>query len=83
MFGSYGLNRFVCDVLEELRTHLKIAVRDERELNMAMSLIEEAQVLVNRMEAALHDLNDLEQLHKEIKERKKELKELEEKKDEL
>ena len=43
------------------------------------SLIEEAQILVNRMEAKLYDIKDLDTLHDKIKEKKKELKDLEDK----
>ena len=37
------------------------------------SLIEEAQILVNRMESKLLDVKDLETLHEKIKEKKQEL----------
>ena len=70
----YGLNRFVCDVLEEMRTSVKT-------LNFAMipSLIEEVQTMANRMEMALEDLKDLKRLKDEIHEKKEELKKLEKK----
>ena len=50
-------------------------------LNFAMllSLIEEAQTMANRMEAALGDQKDFEALKKRIREKKDELKKLEEK----
>ena len=65
---NYGLNRFVCTVLEEMRQCTKT-------LNFSLmpSLIEEAQILVNRMESKLLDVKDLETLHEKIKEKKKEL----------
>jgi hypothetical protein len=69
----YGLNRYVCDVLREMRT-----CHETRNYTYLPSLIEEAQVLVNRMEAALHDTKDLKHLHAEIKKKKKELEELQE-----
>ena len=49
----YGLNRYVCDVLEEMRTSVKT-------LNFAMipSLIEEVQTMANRMEMALEDMKE-------------------------
>ena len=70
----YGLNRYICDVLEEMRTSTKT-------LNFALipSLIEEVQTMANRMEMALHDMKDLEQLKMNIVEKKEELKKLEKK----
>jgi len=69
---TYGLNRYVCTVLEEMRQCTK-------NLNFSVlpSLIEEVQILVNRMESKLHDLKDLETLRKEIQVKKFELKKLE------
>ncbi len=65
----YGLNRYVCDVLEEMRTSVKT-------LNFAMipSLIEEVQTMANRMEMALEDMKDLKSMKDEIHEKKEELK---------
>ena len=70
----YGLNRYVCDVLEEMRTSVKT-------LNFAMipSLIEEVQTMANRMEMALSDMKDLERLKMSIVEKKEELEKLEKK----
>jgi len=70
----YGLNRYICDVLEEMRTSVKT-------LNFAMipSLIEEVQTMANRMEMALSDMKDLEHLKMSIIEKKEELKKLEKK----
>lgn len=66
-------NRFVCDVLSEMRECVK-TLRFDR----FSGLIEEAQTMVNRMEAALHDQNDLnwarDELH-DLKKKKKKLKE--------
>jgi len=65
----YGLNRYICEVLEEMRTCTKT-------LNFAVipSLIEEVQTMVNRMEMALSDMKDLETLKDDIHEKKEELK---------
>ena len=71
---TYGLNRYVCTVLEEMRKCLTT-----HNFSVLPSLIEEAQILVNRMEAKLHDIKDLDTLHDKIKEKKKELKDLEDK----
>jgi hypothetical protein len=70
----YGLNRYICDVLEEMRTSTKT-------LNFAMipSLIEEVQTMANRMEMALADMKDLERLKMSIVEKKEELEKLEKK----
>jgi len=70
----YGLNRYICDVLEEMRTSVKT-------LNFAMipSLIEEVQTMANRMEMALADMKDLERLKMSIVEKKEELEKLEKK----
>jgi predicted nucleotidyltransferase len=67
----YGLNRYVCDVLEEMRTSVKT-------LNFAMipSLIEEVQTMANRMEMALSDLKDLKLLKEDIVDKKEELESL-------
>ena len=70
----YGLNRYICEVLEEMRTCTKT-------LNFAVipSLIEEVQTMANRMEMALSDMKDLETLKDDIHEKKEELKVLEKK----
>ena len=70
----YGLNRYVCDVLEEMRTSVKT-------LNFAMipSLIEEVQTMANRMEMALEDMKDLKGLKDEIHNKKEELETLKDK----
>ena len=70
----YGLNRYICEVLEEMRTCTKT-------LNFSIipSLIEEVQTMANRMEMALSDMKDLESLKDNIHEKKEELKELEKK----
>ena len=70
----YGLNRYICDVLEEMRTSTKT-------LNFAMipSLIEEVQTMANRMEMALSDMKDLKALKEEIVDKKEELEKLKDK----
>ena len=71
---SYGLNRYLCDVLSEMRTCTETS-------NYAYlpSLIEEAQVMGNRMEASLYDKNDYTSIKKMIAEKKVELKKIEKK----
>ena len=70
----YGLNRYICDVLEEMRTSTKT-------LNFAMipSLIEEVQTMANRMEMALSDMKDLKVLKEEIVNKKEEYETLKDK----
>jgi hypothetical protein len=71
-YSSYGLNRTMCDVLNELRK-----CYETRNFANMLSLVEEVQSMGNRMEAALYDIKDLKSLHKDIKKAKKELKALE------
>lgn len=61
-------NRTLCDVLSDMRKCFKTL--NFSQLN---SLIEEAQILGNRMEAALWDQKDVTQLQKEKSELKSEV----------
>ena len=78
-------NRYLCDVLEEMRTTTKTL-----NFGMLLGLIEEVQTAGNRMEAALEDKRDAGDLRDEIhnlkRERmklKKEIEKLEDTLDEL
>ena len=71
-------NRTLCDVLEEMRKAGKT-----RNYSYLEGLIEETQMLANRMEAALWDQNDLKRMLNEKKELKEELKKLRVKKKSL
>lgn len=66
-------NRFICDVLSEMRKCL-----GSLNLSYMDGLIEEAQSLANRMEAALADKKDFSHYSKRVSELKKQIKELEE-----
>jgi len=55
-------NRTLCNVLEEMRVAYKT-----RNFSYLLGLIEEAQVMGNRMEAGLWDQNDLETAREEVK----------------
>lgn len=68
------LNRTVCDVLEEMRTCLKV-------LNFSMfpSLIEEVQIMAQRMEGSLWDQKEITRLREEEKALKKKIKALKKK----
>lgn len=68
---SYYINRTLCDVLEDMRKCIKT-------LNFAAmgSLIEEVQILGNRMESAISDKGDIKSMNAEWRELKKKVKEL-------
>jgi|GEM_PF-6819013 len=68
----YGLNRTLCEVLDEMRSLLKYT----QSVDTLKSLVEEAQVMGNRMEAKLKDSKDWSELHESIAEKKHELREL-------
>lgn len=68
-------NRTLCDVLKEART-----CYETRNFSYLLGLLEEAQVMGNKMEAALYDQSDLKYAEKELK---KVNKKLEEQKDKL
>ena len=61
-------NRLVCRVLYEMRDCSKT-----RNFSYLDGLIEEAQVLVNRMESKLMDQKDLDELNESIRESKSDL----------
>lgn len=65
-------NRFLCDVFEEMRK-----AHETANFSYLPGLIEEAQYMGNKMEAAIEDKNDLKRYECDISELKKEKKELE------
>ena len=65
----YGINRTMCDVLEEMRTCSKT-----KNYGYLDSLISEAQHLANRMESALYDIKDFRQMKEDMDKLKKKLK---------
>ena len=58
---TYGTNRYICEVLREMRK-----CYETRNFSYLLGLIEEAQTLANRMEAAIQDVGDLKELHQKI-----------------
>jgi len=60
-------NRYLCDILEEMRTTTKTL-----NFGMILGLIEEVQTAGNRMEAALEDNRDAGDLRDEIHNLKRE-----------
>ena len=71
MFHSYGPNRYICSVFDEMRECIKTL-----NFSYMKSLIEEAQVMANRMEAALSDQSDVRELSEQRRKLNKELKAL-------
>ena len=71
-------NRYLCDVLTEMRECTKTL-----NFSYLMGLIEESQTLANRMETKLEDIKEIEFLHVRIRELKKEKKKLERQVNEL
>lgn len=74
----YGPNRYVCSVLDEMRKQLDALKWSNvsRYKSITSLMIEEAQTMVNRMEAGLEDAGDLERLKEECRKEKKKLKAL-------
>jgi len=64
-------NRTLCDTLEAMRK-----CHETRNYSYLLGLIEEAQNLANRMEAALWDQKDFKRAEKRYKKLKKEIEEL-------
>ena len=57
----YGTSRYMCDVLEEMRTCYKTY-----NFSPVMSLIEEAQILASHMEGGLSGIKGLKDLENDI-----------------
>lgn len=83
--GSFGPNRYLCSVLEEMRTQVKLLdVHNVDKFKSIMNMsIEEAQSLGNRMEAALEDAGDIETILEKRADLKKEIRRLKREKNEL
>ena len=86
-----GPNRYVCSVLEEMRELLKKLDKHSigRYKSVQAMMIEEAQTMVNRMEASLYDKSDISkatekraELQREVRKLKSDLKLLKEAKGE-
>lgn len=71
--ARYYMHRTMCDVLQEMRDCWKT-----RNFSPMRGLIEEAQGMANRMEAALGANRDLNEIHKEYLAARKLLRETEE-----
>lgn len=70
----YGLNRTMCEVLKEMRDLLDNYGPNTNKV--LRSLVEEVQVMGNRMEASLSDKKDLRHLKEKISEHREELRQL-------
>lgn len=71
MASSYWINRTLCDVLAEMRK-----CYETHNYAPLMGLIEEAQSMGNRMEAALSDQKDIVKMQAEWHSLRKEIKDL-------
>lgn len=69
-FYAY-INRTMCDVLGEMRK-----CHETRNYAYLPGLIEEVQVMGNRMEAALGEKRDIEEWHKQWQKKKAEMKKM-------
>lgn len=70
-FEWFGNNRSMCDVLADMRKCF-----ESTNFSPLKGLIEEAQVMANRMEAALHDQKDLLKINRELSKARKAYKKL-------
>ena len=77
-FYGFDIPRYICSVFDEMR-----AIDKSKNYGALLGLIEEAQVLANRMEAKLSEYKDIERGENYIKKLKVEIKKLETKKESL
>jgi translation elongation factor EF-1alpha len=75
----FWANRTACEVLEEIRTVVKVSSANGSAKAMLIALIEELQVMFNKMEAAIADKRDFNDIREETSKAKQKLRELEEK----
>jgi len=78
MSDFFWVNRTLCDVLSEMRKCYKT-----RNFSSILGLIEEAQSMGNRMEAAIGDKNGIKDMNEKWHKLKKEIKELRKEKEKL
>lgn len=71
-FEWFGNNRLLCDVLDDMRK-----CNDSMNFSPMKGLIEEAQIMGTRMEAALSDQRDLKELNSALSKARKAYKALE------
>lgn len=76
---TFWLNRTACDVLNEMREVLKRSGTPDVTKAMLESLIEEIQVMFNKMEAALADKRQIKEINEERQKLKLKYKDLVEK----
>ena len=65
---DYYTQRTLCDVLYEITTYLKTMKpfqNPDRKLDVVFSLLEEVQIIANRLEAGLGEKRDLRELNEE------------------
>ena len=78
IYQHYYLNRTLCDALDDMRRCDK-----HKNYSNLLSLIEEIQVLGNRMESKLNDIHDFDRLKEDAKRLTKEIRNLQQEKSEL
>lgn len=78
-----GHSRYICLVLQEMRDLIKATAMREGAKDTMYSLVEEAQIMANRMEAGLDDNKTMESAHKNISKLRKQIDSLESKRDGL
>jgi hypothetical protein len=79
----YWVNRTLCDVLYDAKEYIKTLNLTKDQKSLLQSLVSEAQVMGNRMEAGLGDNKDLEKLNEEWHTLRREVKDLRKEKKEL
>ena len=76
-------NRTLCQVLDDMRKYIKHTYLTETDKHVLLKLVQEVQIMGNRMEAGLWDQNDIKDLRQERKDLKKEIDKLEKQKGEI
>jgi chromosome segregation ATPase len=71
-------DRYLCDVLKEMRKCF-----ETRNFSGLLGLIEEAQMMGNRMESAINGCNEIDYMEKRYRRLKREVKKLEDKRTDL
>lgn len=78
MFSSFGPNRYMCSVLDEMRKQLEVLdiLNLKQYKSITAMCIEEIQTMGNRMESAIEDVGDIEKLLEKRNELKREIRKL-------
>lgn len=79
----YWVQRTLCDVLYDAREYIKTLNLTRDQKSLLQSLVYEAQIMGNRMEAGLGEHKDLGKLNEEWHKLRREVKDLRRERDEL